>query len=159
MKYVYGTSFHGGRLRENLKIVGEEPTNLAGYICTVRKFKDGTKITDRCRIVEKYASKESNGVFYDWYVIDNHYRETDISEKSKAMADKINANLDYISMMSGIDIPDESEIMTLESDEHSKNFKKVSDYAKESLWNAGMIANAVGKWITEEEYAEIIGST
>lgn len=66
---------------------------------------DGTKITDRCRIVEKYASKESGGKCYDWYIIADHYRETDNSAKAQAAVDKLNANLDYLSMMSGIEIP------------------------------------------------------
>lgn len=65
------------------------------------------KITDRCRIVEKYASKESNGNFYDWYIIDSHYRETDTTSKAQAAVDQINANIDYLSMMSGISIPTE----------------------------------------------------
>lgn len=159
MKYIYGISTRFGEPIENLKTISEEHTDLSGYIQTVLDFDGGTKITDNCRIVRKYASKEENGVCYDWYLIDNHYRETDTAAKTQSAVDKVSANLDYISMMSGIDIPGESAIMTLESNGHSQNFKKVSDYAKESLWNAGMIANAVGKWITEEEYAEIVGST
>lgn len=92
--------------------------------------------------------------------IKNHLKELRAEAIGGAsIIEQLCAKMDYLSMMSGIDIPGESEIMTLESDGHSKNFKKVSDYAKESLWNAGMIANAVGKWITEEEYAEIVGST
>lgn len=159
MKYIYGISQRFGTPCENLKTVGEEHTDFIGYIQTVTELGDGTKITDRCRVIEKYASKEENGVCYDWYLIDSHYRETDTAAKTQSAVDKVSANLDYISMMSGIDIPGESAIMTLESNGHSQNFKKVSDYAKESLWNAGMITNAVGKWITEEEYAEIVGST
>lgn len=159
MTYIYGTSTRVNPPCENLKTAGSEHSNLSGYISTVREFPDGTKITDHCRILRKYASKEVNGMCYDWYWIDSHYQEKDTTEKAQKAVDQLSANLDYISMMSGIDIPDESAIMTLESNGHSKNFKKVSDYAKESLWNAGMISNAVGKWITEEEYAEIVGST
>ena len=42
-------------------------------------------------------------------------------------------------------------------DEHSPKFQTVSDYYKNGLWNATMVQNAIGKWITEEEYKEIIG--
>lgn len=107
MEYIYGTSTRNGALCENLKTVGVEHSNLSGYINTVREFGDGTKITDHCRIVKKYASKEVNGVCYDWYTITDHYRETDTTAKSKAEVDKVSANLDYISMMAGIDIPTE----------------------------------------------------
>ena len=107
MDYIYGTSQRFGTPCENLKTVGDKHSDLNGYIQTVNNLSDGTKITDHCRVIRKYASKESSGTCYDWYLIDNHYRETDTSAKEKAMVDKVNANLDYISMMSGINIPTE----------------------------------------------------
>lgn len=107
MEYVYGTSSRDGIVCENLKTFGESHSNLSGYISTIRDFADGTKITDRCRIVKKYASKEENGKCYDWYLIDSHYRETDTSAKTQALVSQVAANLDYISMMSGISIPTE----------------------------------------------------
>lgn len=42
-------------------------------------------------------------------------------------------------------------------DEHSKNFKTVKEHYKHNLWNETMVRNAVGRWITAEEYEEIIG--
>lgn len=41
--------------------------------------------------------------------------------------------------------------------EHSKNFEKVRDYYMNHLWDKTRVRNAVGKWITEEEYEEITG--
>lgn len=41
--------------------------------------------------------------------------------------------------------------------EHSKNFEKVRGYYIHHLWNLTQVHNAVGKWITEEEYQEITG--
>lgn len=41
--------------------------------------------------------------------------------------------------------------------EHSKNFEKVRDYYKRGLWSITQVRNAVGKWITKEEYKEITG--
>ena len=40
---------------------------------------------------------------------------------------------------------------------HSKNFNKVKSYYDKGLWNKEMVYNVVGKWITEEEYWEIVG--
>lgn len=93
MTYIYGISNHERMLRENLKTVGNEHSKLSGYISTVQEFSDGTKITDRCRIIKKYASKEANGLCYDWYVIDSHYRETDISGKTRESIDCISENV------------------------------------------------------------------
>ena len=41
--------------------------------------------------------------------------------------------------------------------EHSENFEKVKDYYEDDLWALKQVYNAVGKWITEEEYKEITG--
>lgn len=42
--------------------------------------------------------------------------------------------------------------------EHSPKYEKVKEYFNKGLWNEEMVRNAVVKgWITEEEYAEIVG--
>lgn len=43
------------------------------------------------------------------------------------------------------------------SKEHSKNFEKVAKYYNNELWNKQRVYNAVGKWITADEYKEITG--
>lgn len=40
---------------------------------------------------------------------------------------------------------------------HSQNFFKVKDYYDLQLWNIERVQSAVGKWITQEEYVEIVG--
>lgn len=39
----------------------------------------------------------------------------------------------------------------------SENFEKVRNYYKKHLWSDDRVYNAVGKWITREEYKEITG--
>ena len=39
----------------------------------------------------------------------------------------------------------------------SKNFEKVKRFYKMGIWSEKMVWNAVGKWITPEEYKEITG--
>lgn len=39
----------------------------------------------------------------------------------------------------------------------SKNFEKVKGYYEKELWSKNRVYNAVGKWITEEEYRQITG--
>lgn len=41
--------------------------------------------------------------------------------------------------------------------DHSKNFYKVLEYYESNFWNLERVRNAVGKWITKEEYKEITG--
>ena len=47
--------------------------------------------------------------------------------------------------------------MSSTSTEHSKNFEKVKGYYDKGLWSKKRVYNAVGKWITAEEYQEITG--
>lgn len=39
----------------------------------------------------------------------------------------------------------------------SKNFEKVKGYYDKGLWSKQKVRNAVGKWITAEEYELITG--
>lgn len=105
MEYIYGFSTRHGNLSENLKTIGDEHSDLSGFISSIKEFEDGTKIEDKCRIVKKYASKESNGKYYDWYLIDSHYRIEDKSAQSQKNIEELKANLDYVTMMTGVDIP------------------------------------------------------
>lgn len=41
--------------------------------------------------------------------------------------------------------------------EHSKNFEKVKTYYENGIWSIERVRNAVGRWITAEEYEEITG--
>ena len=41
--------------------------------------------------------------------------------------------------------------------EHSKNFEKVERYFARGMWSKDRVHDAVGKWITADEYEEITG--
>lgn len=41
----------------------------------------------------------------------------------------------------------------------SKKYEKVKNYYDKGLWNENRVHNAVGKWITPEEYEQITGKT
>lgn len=47
--------------------------------------------------------------------------------------------------------------MAKKKNEHSKNYEKVKKYYDEGVWSITRVYNAVGKWITAEEYEEITG--
>lgn len=42
--------------------------------------------------------------------------------------------------------------------EHSKNYDKVKTYYERGMWSKKRVQAAVGKWITAEECAEILGA-
>lgn len=41
--------------------------------------------------------------------------------------------------------------------EHSENFEKVKKYYDRGMWSKSRVYVAVGKWITVDEYVEIVG--
>ena len=41
-------------------------------------------------------------------------------------------------------------------DEHSERYFDVYRYYKNGLWNKIMVQNAIGRWITEDEYNKIM---
>ena len=103
MEYVFGTQ----KNLEVLKTKGDEHTNLTGYQQVVRTFP-GETIIDNFRVVRKTKREEdSAGNCYDWYIIDRHYRQIDHSKSLEEASNKNAANIDYISMMAGIDLPEE----------------------------------------------------
>lgn len=105
MEYVFGTKSS----YEILKTKGDKHTDLTGFQEIIRDFTN-EKISDFFRVVRKIESKEdSAGNCYDWYEIDHHYREIDRTEPIRDAEAKNIANIDYISMMSGIDLPENTE--------------------------------------------------
>lgn len=79
MEYIYGTDQN----LEILKTVGDSHTDLSGFFETRREYADGTVITDRCRILDHFHSAEQDGVYYDWYTIDSHYRTVEPAKISQ----------------------------------------------------------------------------
>ena len=39
---------------------------------------------------------------------------------------------------------------------YSANYEKVKQYYNTGLWSKSMLINAVGRWITKEEYEKIV---
>lgn len=105
MEYIFGTQGN----REILKTKGNSHTNLHGFQTTIQERSHET-ITDKYRIIRKIKSTEDiAGNCYDWYEIDRHYREVDRSKPLQEANAKNAANIDYLSMMAGIELPEEVE--------------------------------------------------
>lgn len=100
MEYVFGTR---GEM-EVLKTKGNSHTGLTGFHQIERAYSDQT-IIDNFRVVRKLDSREDNdGNCYDWYEIDRHNRIVDKSGPIAEAGARNAANIDYLSMMSGIDL-------------------------------------------------------
>lgn len=104
-EYIFGTNGNA----ETLRVKGPAHTGLTGFQEVAREYPDQT-ITDRFRVVRKLKSAEDQaGNCYDWYEIDRHYQVEDKSAQAAQANARTAANLDYLSMMAGIDLPDGEE--------------------------------------------------
>ena len=104
-EYVFGTNGNA----QTLKMKGPFHSNLVGFLQLERKYPDQI-ITDHFRVVRKLKSDEDqDGNCYDCYEIDRHYRTTDKTGPLVQAEQRNSANIDYLSMMAGIDLPEEGE--------------------------------------------------
>lgn len=61
-------------------------------------------------------SEQSGEYYYAWYQLENLSKSIDRSPEVKTEADQNAANIDYLSMMTGIDIPSNEEEVTDEQE-------------------------------------------
>lgn len=89
-----------------LKIVSKNHTDLEDWQEVVRKFPREV-ITDRFKILGKIKSDDDKeGRCYDWYKIAEHYRMIDRTEPVEKSTEAAKADIDYLSMMTGIELPE-----------------------------------------------------
>jgi hypothetical protein len=96
MEYIFGN----GVSSEVLKTKGSEFTDLDGWQEVVQEYPDAIR-TDRFRVAQKTGEAEDvEGNKYTWYEIDRHNTILDRSPM-------LEAKLDYLGMMTGIDLEEE----------------------------------------------------
>lgn len=102
-EYVFGRDSLTGT--ETLLTKGPEHTDLQGFQDVVREYDD-TTITDSFLVTEHVGSEtDGEGNCYDWYTIDKHFRTIDKTKKIAEQTTQNSADLEYIAMMAGIDLP------------------------------------------------------
>lgn len=92
MDYIFGYTKYNGVTVENLKTINTTHTDFSDFIQTIRNYSDAT-ITDTFNIVDHYHSETgADGLCYDWYIINNHWRNIDkfFPEKLEALEDTTN---------------------------------------------------------------------
>lgn len=87
-----------------------------------------------------------------------------MNDEAISELDKMNAKMDYIAMMSDIDVSlvldplltEQDVPQTLDLEDHNKNYIKIYNYYLGGLWSLGAVRNAIGKWINQVEYTQIV---
>ncbi len=101
-EYIFGTNGNA----ETLRVKGPAHTALSGFQEVVQEYPSET-VADRFRVVRKLKEAEDpEGNCYGWYEIDRHYRTADKTLELKQKNEKNAANIDYLSMMVGVDLPE-----------------------------------------------------
>jgi hypothetical protein len=100
-----------GEERHVLCVKSNEPVNLPiGVYQTVKEKSTGVEITYTVKLSGLIKrSKDAEGNCYAWYTLSEYARTADGSLAAKEAAEQNAANIDYLSMMTGIDLPDGAE--------------------------------------------------
>lgn len=106
---VFGSITRGGKTYEIVKTVGDTHSNLQGRVTAKESYPDMV-VEDTFTVKEKYESKESGGLCYDWYLITDHNR---IIDRFTPQREDLESKLDYIAMMADIELEDENGIEEL----------------------------------------------
>lgn len=103
--YSFGVTKLDGEEREFVRVKSEAPIDIApGLHSVVEEYPDSI-VTHEFRITEQFKEDVSGGIYYKWYLLGSHSRTIDRSPVAVRMAEQNAANLDYLSMMAGIDLP------------------------------------------------------
>lgn len=88
---------------EYVRVKGaSDGVKLDGF-CTVKQTYFDSEVTDRFRVKSELKRTDD----YVWYLIDNHVRVIDKTPLIKAENEKLAALIDYLAMMTDVDIPQE----------------------------------------------------
>ena len=120
MEYVIGTVQRGDKRRIILKTAGEEHTDLEGRI-TLEQRLGNTLVRDTFTVIQKYQTADSSdGRAYDWYYIEDHYRNEDRSEEVRVEMEQEVTDLEIESIQQEQSITD-NEIAIMELQEAVEN--------------------------------------
>ena len=109
--YVFSVEPNGGHAYQKVQIKSDEPINIdLNQFYTVSRTYSDSIITDTFYTEQLLNEAEDISGYYKWYRISSHSRIIDKSPYIEKIRDEFSANLDYLSMMAGIEIP-EKEVL------------------------------------------------
>lgn len=170
-----------------LRVKSKEEINLPLKTYLEHMVKSDDMIVTYDFKIEEEIKRDTDmeGNNYVWYIVPECHCVIDRSPAAEAAVFEAEGKLDYIAMMADIDIPTEDEEEMMEDSAamsspmssptgmddgpmfdgqaeepvvHSPKYEKVLTYYEAGIWNKKMVENAVGKWITKAEAAEIFGT-
>lgn len=110
IQYLFSNMKLGGEESHVLRVKSPEPVDLpiGVYLSTTERSADMEVHHDFkvSGLLKKDTDAEGN--HYAWYTLSEHVKSIDRSPAAAAAAAQNAANIDYISMMSGIDLPEET---------------------------------------------------
>lgn len=98
MDYVFGTASRNGVNVETVKTVGSNHSGLTGHVSVRREYAD-SHITDVFDVIGRIDSRDGDdGLCYDWYEIDRHYRYEDRHTPQIGAVESALTELEILSM-------------------------------------------------------------
>jgi hypothetical protein len=105
MELSFRTIQKGEDLETVLRVKSETGTDFTGHT-TVETTSSIIVTTDTFNVVKKTDSKvDSAGIFYDWYIVKDHYRsESRFTLDREEELKKQRSDIDYVALMADIDL-------------------------------------------------------
>ncbi len=117
MEYSIGTVQRGGTCRMILKTKGLEHTDYRKGRITLEKRQGNITVKDTFSVIQKYQTTETtDGNMYDWYYIEDHFRQEDRTEEVRVQLEQTITDLEIDSIQQDMQITD-NEIAIMELQE------------------------------------------
>lgn len=110
-QYSFGVMKLMGEEQQVLRVKSKDPITLTPgrYHTVTEEFPDMT-VTHNFKVDYIVADdSDADGYVYKWFALKEHHTATDRSPKAIQLSEQNAANLDYVCMMAGIDLPTEDE--------------------------------------------------
>jgi hypothetical protein len=109
MRYQFSNMKIDGEERHVLCVKNDEPVDIPrGVYQYITEHSSDMEVHHSFKVSDEIQRKtDDEGNHYVWYVLSEHVTTVDRSPAAAAEAAQNAANIDYLSMMMGIDLPEE----------------------------------------------------
>jgi len=108
MEYEIGVAGNGGNPIRYLRAKSSGETKVPRHLSFSKAQPDRNKTFD-CILGPLLKEEQAGGSFYQWYALESVLIDTDHTPALVRSMERETAKVDYLSMMSGIDLPESEE--------------------------------------------------
>ncbi len=105
LEYTIGIARDGGRPIRYLRIKSDAAIQVSDPVLSFTREQADKRSVYECIIGDMIRETQEGGFFYKWYKLESVLVETDHTARIAEKAEQNAANLDYVCMMAGVELP------------------------------------------------------